>query len=175
MTNHPRGAWTAVGCLLALMLGSAPARSQTSFTEDNGVYTIVDDNTRAESLMRLEFIPDERDGFMVATIFGSTSGSTGRYRVFAGPIFAQGPIPVATAYLFAAKAPCDPIVMITAGFRGSSSPMTRSSSSARVPMYRRSNMKFCPSTYPSSRSPLSNAAKLAWFCARGRVSRMPMA
>ena len=33
---------------------------------------------------------------------------------------------------------------------------------------------FAP-TYPSSRSPLSNAAKLAWFCARGTVSRMPTA
>ena len=101
MKNLRRAAWIGTYGLLALLLGAVPARSQTSFAEYNGVYTIVDDNTHAESLMRLEFIPGERDGFMVATIFGNN----GRYRVFAGPIFTQGGIPVATAYLFAAKAP----------------------------------------------------------------------
>lgn len=91
----------AIAGLLALLLASVPASSQTLFEEYTGFYTIVDDNTRTESLMRLEFIPGDRDRYMVATIFGTN----GRYRVFAGPIFAQGPIPVATAYLSAAKAP----------------------------------------------------------------------
>ena len=89
MLNLRKGTWTGICCLLALLLGSAPARSQTSFAEYSGFYTIVDDNTKAESLMRLEFLPGERDGFMLATVFGAN----GRYRVFAGPIFTQGGIP----------------------------------------------------------------------------------
>ena len=76
MLNLRKGTWTGICCLLALLLGSAPARSQTSFAEYSGFYTIVDDNTKAESLMRLEFLPGERDGFMLATVFGA-NGSTG--------------------------------------------------------------------------------------------------
>jgi hypothetical protein len=101
MTKLQRGAWPAIGCLLALLLGSVPARSQTSFAEFSGFYTVVDNNTKAESLMRLEFIPGEVDGFMVATVFRND----GTYRVFAGPIFTQGGIPTSVAYLSAAKAP----------------------------------------------------------------------
>lgn len=101
MLNLRKGTWTGACCLLALLLGSVPARSQTSFAEYSGFYTVVDDNTKAESLMRLEFLPGERDGLMVATVFGSN----GTYRVFAGPIFTQGGIPTSVAYLSAAKAP----------------------------------------------------------------------
>lgn len=99
MLNLRRGTW--ICCLLVLLLGSVPARSQTSFAEFNGFYTVVDANTKAESLMRLEVLPGEHDGFMVATVLGSN----GTYRVFAGPIFTQGGIPTSVAYLSAAKAP----------------------------------------------------------------------
>ncbi len=99
MTKLQRGAWPAIAGLLALLLGSVPARSQTSFAEYSGFYMLVDDNTQAESLLRLEFLPGERDGFMVATVF-----KNGTYRVFAGPIFTQGGIPTSVAYLSAAKA-----------------------------------------------------------------------
>ena len=101
MTRLHRGTWPAVAGLLALLLSSVPARSQTLFEEYTGFYTIVDDNTGAESLMRLEFISAERDRYMVATIIGNN----GRYRVFAGPVLTQGPIAIANAILFAAKAP----------------------------------------------------------------------
>jgi hypothetical protein len=93
-------AWIGTG-LLALLLCTAPARSQTSFAEFSGFYTVVDNSTKAESLMRLEFIPGEVDGFMVATVFRND----GTYRVFAGPIFTQGGIPTSVAYLNAPKVP----------------------------------------------------------------------
>lgn len=101
MMNLRKGTWIGICGLLALLLGSAPARSQASFAEFNGFYTVVDDDTKAESLMRLEFLPGEYDGFMVATVFRND----GTYRVFAGPIFTQGGIPTSVAYLSAARAP----------------------------------------------------------------------
>ena len=99
MKGLRKGAWIGTCGLLALLLSSTPARSQTSFAAYNGIYTIVDRNTGSESLLQLEFIPGERDGFMVATVFGTN----GRYRVFAGPIFTQGGIPISVAYLSAAR------------------------------------------------------------------------
>lgn len=101
MTKLQKGAATAFGCLLALLLGSVSAFAQTSFAQYNGVYTIVDDKTGSESLMRLEFIPNERDGYMVATIFANN----GRYKVFAGPVLVQGPIAIPLAIVNAAKVP----------------------------------------------------------------------
>jgi hypothetical protein len=101
MTNLRRAAWIGTCCLLALLLGSVPARSQSSLADFAGFYTVVDNDTGAESLMRLEYLPGTHSGFMVATVFSNN----GAYRVFAGPIFVQGGIPIATAYLSAAKAP----------------------------------------------------------------------
>ena len=101
MKNLRRGAWIGTCGLLALLLSSVPAQSQSSLADFAGFYTVVDNNTGAESLMRLEYLPGPNSGSMIATVFRNN----GTYRVFAGPIFVQGGIPIATAHLIAAKAP----------------------------------------------------------------------
>lgn len=101
MKNLRKGACIGACGLLALLLGSVPAWSQSSLADFAGFYTVVDNDTKAESLMRLEYLPGPNSGAMIATVFRNN----GTYRVFAGPIFVQGGIPIATAYLSAAKAP----------------------------------------------------------------------
>src|SRR5215216_5363797 len=98
MTDLRKGAWIGT-CLLALLAGSAPAWSQASLADFGGYFTVVENDTKTEALMRLEFLPVGNPGSMVATVFGND----GTYRVFAGPIFVQGGIPIATAYLAEAK------------------------------------------------------------------------
>ena len=101
MTDLRKGAWIGTCCLLALLASSAPAWSQASLADFGGFFTLVENDTKTESLMRLEFLAGAHPGSMVATVFGND----GTYRVFAGPIFVGGGIPIATAYLSEAKEP----------------------------------------------------------------------
>lgn len=101
MTN--RRVWIGICCLLTALLGSAPAWSQgPSF---NGLYTLVDNQTGVESLVRLEYVPvppSPRYGSFIATIFEGN----GRFRVFAGPIIPSGgPWRIPSLLLYEAKRP----------------------------------------------------------------------
>lgn len=101
MTN--RRAWIGMFCLLIALFGSAPAWSQ--FSSFNGLYTLIDEQTGAESLVRLEYVPvppSPRYGSFIATVFEGN----GRFRVFAGPVIPSGgPWRIPSLLLYEAKKP----------------------------------------------------------------------
>ena len=74
MTDLRKGAWIGTCCLLALLAGSAPAWSQASLADFGGFFTLVENDTQTESLLRLEFLP----AYTLAPWSPRSSGTTGR-------------------------------------------------------------------------------------------------